>query len=366
MTSIFTVMTQLAREHQAINLAQGFPNFEPDKRLLEITSRIAADSVHQYMPSTGFPGLIERCREIVQKCYNRNLGADEVLITAGATQAIFTAIQALVRRGDEVIILDPAYDCYDMPVNLIGGVPVHIELGHGFMPDWNAIRNRVSGKTRMIIINNPHNPSGAIWQKSDFENLESLCADFPNLVVLSDEVYEFIAFEPDHQSIHERPMLRDRSVVISSFGKSLHITGWKVGYLVAPQHLIDPIKNVHQFLVFSVNSVAQHALAEYLTDADLQEIRNFYRAKRDKFRQLLHNTRFTALPCQGTYFQVASYANISSSRDVDFVRWLVSTKGVAAIPISVFNASGRDDKLIRFCFAKDDQTLEQAGERLQF
>lgn len=359
-------MTQLAQQHGAINLAQGFPNFEPDARLLEIAAKVVKTPVHQYMPSSGFVPLIDKIADLLQTHYNRSVSQGEILITAGATQAIYTAVQALVTSGDEVIILDPAYDCYDTPVNLVGARAIHIPLGAGFLPDWNAIRRSMTEKTRLIIINNPHNPSGTVWQNADFEALESLCADYPNLAVLSDEVYEFIAFEPHHQSIHQREKLVERSVVISSFGKSLHITGWKVGYLVAPEDLIQPIKNVHQFMVFSVNSVAQAALAEYLDVVDFKELKTFYRAKRDKFRQLLHDTRFTALPCQGTYFQVASYADISSSPDVDFARWLVSTKGVAAIPLSVFNQSGRDDKLIRFCFAKDDQTLEKAGHLLKF
>lgn len=365
MTSIFTTMTQLARQHNAINLAQGFPNFEPDRRLVEITARLAKEDFHQYMPSSGYLPLLQKISATTKDFYARTIATDEILITAGATQGIFTAIQALIKSGEEVIILDPAYDSYDMPIRLIGANALHISLGDDFRPDWNAIRQEVSHKTRMIIINNPHNPSGKTWTEHDFEALEKLCEDFPQLLVLSDEVYEFISFNP-HISVNSRPKLANKSIIVSSFGKSFHITGWKIGYLIAPEHLMAEIKKVHQFLVFSVNSVSQAALSEYLDVVNLDQLANFYQQKRDTFSNLLSDTGFELLPCEGTYFQVASYKNISDESDLDFVKRLTIEHGVAAIPLSVFNESGRDDKLIRFCFAKDDATLEQAAINLQF
>lgn len=358
-------MTQLAREYNAINLAQGFPNFQPHSRLLDITARMAKENFHQYMPSNGFRPLLQKLANVTAEFYDRKVSTDEILITAGATQGIFTAVQAMVKAGDEVIILDPAYDSYDMPVKLVGGVPIHIALDENFLPDWNAIREKTGPKTRMIIINNPHNPSGRTWTTADFDCLERLCNTFPRLLVLSDEVYEFISFN-GHISLNSRPKLIDRSVVVSSFGKSFHITGWKVGYLVAPTHLMDEVKKVHQFLVFSVNSVAQAALSEYLNSAELEKLAGFYRQKRDFFSGLLANTKFELLPCEGTYFQVASYKSISDESDLDFTRRLTIDHGIAAIPLSAFNASGRDDKLIRFCFAKDDATLKQAAQKLRF
>jgi methionine aminotransferase len=366
-TSIFTTMSKMASEHKAINLSQGFPNFAIDERLTDIFSRIVTTNVHQYMPSAGFPPLLERVAKLIANTYGRNVGAlTDLLITAGATQGIFTAIQALVNPGDEVIILDPAYDCYDAPIILCGAKPIHIPLTNDFLPDWHAIANAVNDKTRMIIINNPHNPSGKTWNKEDFEQLETLLEHRADVLVLSDEVYEFIAFENAHISVNSRPKLRDRSIVVSSFGKSFHITGWKIGYLIAPETLMSDIKKVHQFLVFSVNSVTQAVIAEYLDIVDLTGLGDFYKTKRDYFRELLTGSRFKLLPCEGSYFQVASYSGISDESDIDFTKRLVIEKGVAAIPLSVFYESKKDDKLIRFCFAKDNLTLEQAAERLRF
>jgi methionine transaminase len=366
-TSIFTTMSKMANEHQAINLSQGFPNFPVDERLTDIVSRVAKTNVHQYMPSAGYSPLLERIAQLVSDSYGRKADpATEILVTAGATQGIFTAIQALVNTGDEVIILDPAYDCYDAPVILCGAKPVHIALADDFSPDWNAIDKALNAKTRLIIINNPHNPSGKTWTESDFEKLEVLLAPNTDVLVLSDEVYEFITFERQHISVHTRPGLRQRSIIVSSFGKSFHITGWKIGYLVAPEELMVDIKKVHQFLVFSVNSVAQAAIAEYLETVNLSGLGAFYKVKRDNFRTLLSGTPFKLLPCEGSYFQLASYAEISDENDIEFTRRLVTEFGVAAIPLSVFYESKKDDKLVRFCFAKDDATLEQAAKRLHF
>jgi methionine aminotransferase len=261
-TSIFTTMSKMAADHNAINLAQGFPNFAVDPRLTEIVSRAVQQNFHQYMPSAGYPPLLDKIAKLTIAAYERNISAQsELLVTAGATQAIFTAIQAFVRVGEEVIILDPAYDCYDAPVLLSNATPVHVELADDFSPDWNAISDAMNERTRMIVINNPHNPSGKIWTSDDFAQLESLLSAYPDVILLSDEVYEFITFEQRHISVNTREKLRERSIVISSFGKSFHITGWKIGYAIAAEHLMAELKKVHQFLVFSVNSIAQAALS---------------------------------------------------------------------------------------------------------
>lgn len=366
-TSIFTVMSRMAVAHNAINLSQGFPNFPIDSRLTDIVSRIVRNNVHQYMPSAGHLPLLEKITQLVAGHYHRTIAPiEEVLVTAGATQAIFASVQALVHAGEEVLILDPAYDCYDAPVILCGARPIHLSLRDDFSPDWDVIGRAVNRKTRMIIINNPHNPSGKTWCEQDFAALEDLLDKHPQLLVLSDEVYEFIAFEKPHISVNQRERLRNRSVIVSSFGKSFHITGWKIGYVIAPADLMRDIKSVHQYLVFCVNSVAQTALAEYLDVVNLSDLRAFYQAKRDRFRDLMKDTRFTLLPCEGSYFQVASYSAISEESDLDFTQKLVTVHGVAAIPLSVFHQSKKDDKLIRFCFAKDDETLANAAERLQF
>jgi len=357
-------MSALAQQHDAINLAQGFPNFEIDALLQTCLIEAAQANAHQYAP---MPGLLDLRNEIVAliaKQYARTIDTQEVLVTAGATQAIFTTIQALVHPGQEVLILDPSYDCYEAPVILSGAHSIRIPLAPNFRPDWGQIREAISLNTRMLIANNPHNPSGIIWEESDFEALESIMQDFPNLLLLSDEVYEFIKFEGGHQSVHQRELIRNRSIIVSSFGKTFHITGWKLGYLVCPQALMTEIHKVHQFLVFSVNSVAQRAIATYLPKVDVQSLGNFYQQKRDFFRAGLQNSRFDLLPAQGSYFQVASYAAISDEPDTDFCIRLTKEFGVAAIPLSVFNANGEDRKLIRFCYAKTDETLISAIERL--
>jgi len=364
-TTIFTVMSQLANEHGAINLSQGFPNFPVDSQLTDILKNIAADNIHQYAPMGGYPPLQIKIAELVNRQYQRIIHPnDEVLITAGATQAIFAIIQALVNTNEEVVILDPSYDCYEPPIILTGAKSVRIQLDDAFMPDWQRITDAVNERTRMIIINNPHNPSGRIWTESDFLQLESLLDKFPQLLVLSDEVYEYITFESKHISVNTREKMRNRSIIVSSFGKTFHITGWKIGYIVAPIHLMIEIKKVHQFLVFCVNSVAQVALSQYLDKVDVAQLGAFYQDKRDLFRSLISTSRFELLLSEGSYFQVASYKQISDESDVDFTKRLVIEHGVASIPMSVFNASGKDQKLIRFCFAKDTETLTNAAKRL--
>jgi methionine aminotransferase len=364
-TTIFTAMSKMAADYNAINLSQGFPNFPIDPILEEIVRSKTGENVHQYAPMSGLPNLLEKISEMIFNQYNRKIDpASSLLVTAGATQAIFTTIQALVHKNEEVIILDPSYDCYESPVILAGAKPIRIPLNDNFLPDWDKIRSSVSDKTRLIITNNPHNPSGTVWKKEDILELENLVLDFPNLVVLSDEVYEFISFENKHISANTSEILKDRSVIVSSFGKTFHITGWKIGYVVAPEFLMKEIKKVHQFLVFCVNSLAQASLAEYMNHIDVSTLGRFYQEKRDAFREQLKNSRFELLPCEGTYFQLGSYVNVSDESDVDFAKRLVIEHGVATIPLSVFNANGDDRKILRFCFAKDDKTIQQATEKL--
>lgn len=363
-TTIFTTMSALAQEHSAINLAQGFPNFPIDPVLQTQLLEVSRSNVHQYAPLQGLPILREKICSLVEQQYGRSLQLNNVLITAGATQAIFTTIQAFVFPGEEVIILDPSYDCYEAPVQLAGAKSVRIPLTNDFQPDWNLIEASTTENTKLLIINNPHNPSGKVWNESDFLALEKLMSRYPNLLLLADEVYEFIAFEKAHQSVNQRKEILDRSVIISSFGKTFHITGWKIGYLICPENLMQEILKVHQFLVFCVNSVAQAALAQYLDLVSVNALGSFYQQKRDIFREGLKGSRFELLPAEGSYFQVANFRKISDLSDVEFCRELTTQHGVAAIPISVFNADGRDLGLIRFCYAKTTETLQEATEKL--
>ena len=364
-TSIFSIMSKLAQDYNAINLSQGFPNFPLDNRLKECAAKWAKEEIHQYLPIAGFPPLLEKIAHLTQKSYNRTLNPlTEILITAGATEGIFATIQALVHPNDEVVILDPSYDCYETPILLCNAIPKRINLNDDFTPNWEIIGNTISAKTRMIIINNPHNPTGKIWSEEDFSKLEELLQLYPDLLVLSDEVYEYITFENKHISINQKPNLRERSIVVSSFGKSFHITGWKIGYLVAPENLMMEIKKVHQFLVFSVNSLAQYALNDYIDMVKVDELGAFYKSKRDFFRNLMQETKFELLPCEGSYFQIASYQTISDKNDIEFTTNLVKEFGVAAIPISPFYADAKQTSCIRFCFAKEEATLIEVTNRL--
>lgn len=364
-TSIFTIMSKMATEYNAINLSQGFPNFPVDTRLTDIVAQLSNQNVHQYLPMSGYPPLLSKIAELVKNSYGRNIQPEtEILVTAGATQGIFTTILALVETEDEVIILDPSYDSYEAPILLCKAKPVRVDLNDDYTPNWERIEKACTSKTKMIIINNPHNPTGKILNHSDLESLETILQKFPKLIVLSDEVYEYITYEEKHISAHTREKLLHRCVMVSSFGKSFHVTGWKIGYLVAPENLMTEIKKVHQFLVFSVNSICQIAISEYLGMVSVKEIGGFYQEKRNYFRNLISNSRFELMPCEGTYFQVVSYASISDEADVDFCKRLIQEHGVAAIPISTFYADKKDMKLIRFCFAKDNATLEEAAKRL--
>ncbi|WP_430400264.1 methionine aminotransferase [Flavobacterium sp.] len=364
-TSIFSVMSQLANEHGAINLSQGFPNFPVDERLLQISERLIRENIHQYTPMAGLPSLMEKIALLTEKNYQRkvNIGT-EMLITAGATQGVFTTINTFVNAGDEVLILDPSYDSYEPSVLVAGGKPVRVSLNHDYSPNFNTIEDAITSKTKLIVINNPHNPTGRIWTESEIETLETILEKHTEILILSDEVYEYISFSHPHISFNTRPKLIVRTIVASSFGKSLHVTGWKVGYLIAPEKLMFEIKKVHQFLVFSVNSFSQNAIAEYLDIVDFSEVAKMYKAKRDLFQSLLKNSRFELMPCDGTYFQVVNYNQISTANDVDFAKELITKNGVASIPISVFYNDATDRHMLRFCFAKTDETLIAAAEKL--
>ena len=364
-TSIFSVMSQLASEHGAINLSQGFPNFPEDERLLQISERIIRENIHQYTPMAGLPSLLEKIANQTLKQYGRKVNtATEMLITAGATQGVFTAINTFVNHGDEVLILDPSYDRYEPSVLVAGGKPVRVSLNDDYTPNFNRIESAISNKTKMIVINNPHNPTGRIWTESDFEALETILEKHPQILILGDEVYEYITFSQPHISFNTRPKLVERTIIASSFGKSLHVTGWKVGYLIATENLMFEMKKVHQFLVFSVNSFSQHAISEYLDVVDFSEVSKMYQRKRDLFQNLIKDSRFELMPCDGTYFQVVNYNQISSKNDVDFAKELIVNHGVASIPISVFYNDATDRHMLRFCFAKTDETLIAAAEKL--
>lgn len=358
-------MSKMAADHHAINLAQGFPNFAIDAKLNDALRLSNESMTHQYAPMAGSPRLLSAISEMNQKSYGTYFSPDKnILVTAGAAQALFLAIQTFVDEGDEVILLDPSYDSYAPSITLARGKAVHVPLNEQYQVDWEAVKLALSTKTRMIIINNPHNPAGTLWSTNDFERLEEICQINPRLLVLSDEVYEYISFEKPFISIKGRTNLHHRMIAVSSFGKTFHITGWKVGYLVASDHLISEMKKVHQFLVFCVNSVAQEALASYIPHADYDEISRMYKRKRDLFAKAMEGSRFELLPCEGSFFQLASYAKISDESDLDFTKRLVEEHGVAAIPTSVFNENKEDRKIIRFCFAKDDETLIESAKRL--
>lgn len=363
-TTIFTTMSKMAMDYKAINLAQGFPNFPVDEKLLAILEKNARANVHQYAPMGGNPFLLDQIGKLTKKAYNRDVTPDEILVTSGATQAIFTTIQALVFPGDEVVIIDPAYDCYAPAVELTGGKCVHVAMEADFTVDWNKIEAAITLETKLLIINNPHNPSGKVFTAADIESLKQILLGNPQVYLLSDEVYEYISFEHKHISINTIPELRERSILVSSFGKTFHITGWKIGYIIAPKAIMTELKKVHQFLVFCVNSVSQQSLAEYLDEVDVFRLGDFYKKKRDYFRVLIRDSRFNILPSEGSYFQAVDYSGISSQNDLEFCEKMTKEYGVAAIPMSAFYRDKLDRKIIRFCFAKDDQTLESAAEKL--
>lgn len=367
-TTIFTTMSQLAEQHGAINLSQGFPDFQPPPRLVELVERHLRAGHNQYAPMTGAAELRGAVAEKIERCLGVRADPDtEITITAGATEALFCAIQALVHAGDEVIVLDPAYDSYEPAIRLAGGRAVRVPLAPpAFGIDWQRLESALGERTRLVILNTPHNPTGSILSPSDLDRLAELLRP-RDCRVLSDEVYEHIVFDgAAHASVIAHTELAARSVAVYSFGKTYHATGWKIGYCVAPAGVGAEIRRIHQYVTFAAFAPAQYALADYLREAPghYEELPRFYERKRDYFAELLAGSRFKLLPCRGTYFQVADFSAISDLDDVEFARRLTAEHGVAAIPISVFCASPPRERLIRFCFAKREQTLESAARRL--
>ena len=366
-TSIFTIMSKMAQDHQAINLAQGFPNFESDQELIELVSDAMRNGHNQYAPMAGDMGLriaiSEKMKSLYSYTYNPNT---EITITAGATQAIFTAIAATINIGDEVIIFTPAYDCYEPTIRLFGGICIPIQLqSPEYRPNWQEVSERITPKTKMIIINSPHNPSGTLFSENDLRQLEKIVVEF-DLLVISDEVYEHIIFDGEiHQSAARFPKLAARSFIMASFGKTFHNTGWKMGYCIAPENLTKEFQNVHQFNVFCVNHPIQKALAIYMQEPEKYlGLSAFYQKKRDFFLNLLKDSRFKIIPSKGTYFQLLDFSEISSEGDVAFAERLTKEHKVATIPTSVFNANNEDFKQIRVCFAKKEETLTEAASIL--
>jgi methionine aminotransferase len=364
-TTIFTVMSALAREHNAINLSQGFPDFECDKKLLEFAQKHMQAGFNQYAPMQGVIQLRERISEIIQTCYGYSYSPDtEITVTAGATQGIYTAIAAFINKGDEVIVFEPSYDCYIPAIEIHGGIPVFCELkAPNFKINWEEVKSKITPKTKMIMINSPHNPTGTTLNENDLKELEKIVNN-TNIIVLSDEVYEHMAFDGvPHQSVARHKSLAAQSFIISSFGKTVHTTGWKIGYVAAPKDLMLEFRKVHQFLVFAVNHPFQLSLADFLADKNnYLELKNFYQNKRDYFLKLTASSKLRPLKSSGTYFQLMSYKNISLEADTDLAIRLTKEKKIATVPLSVFYNNKIDNKLLRFCFAKKEETLEKAAE----
>jgi methionine transaminase len=368
-TTIFTVMSRLAAEHGAINLSQGFPDFAPPSRLMQRVTHHMAAGHNQYALMAGALPLRAAIAAKVETLYGARYDMEnEITVTAGATQAIFTAVAACVRPGDEVIVFAPAYDSYGPAVTLAGGRVVHATLRFpDYKPDWDELRALVNPRTRMIVINTPHNPTGTVWSADDVQALAALVRD-TDIVVVADEVYEHMVFDgARHESVARHAELRERSFVISSFGKTYHATGWKIAYCLAPAALMAEFRKAHQFVVFAVNHPMQLAIADFMNDepAFAIDLSGFYQAKRDSFRRQLVGSRFRPLPCAGTYFQLAAYDAIDDVPDSAFARRMTVEHGVAVIPVSVFYPHGDDHRVVRFCFAKNDETLMAAGERLR-
>ncbi|MGZ5271502.1 MAG: pyridoxal phosphate-dependent aminotransferase [Ramlibacter sp.] len=366
-TTIFTVMSALATETGAVNLGQGFPDFECDPQLVHAVTDAMARGLNQYPPMTGVPALREAVADKIESMDGRRYDpATEITITAGATQAIITAVLAVVRPGDEVIVLEPCYDSYVPNIALAGGTVVRVPLVPGtFRPDFDRIAAALTPRTRAIIINSPHNPSATVWTREEMLRLQDLLAP-TDVLVISDEVYEHMVFDGQrHQSAARFAALAARSFIVSSFGKTYHVTGWKVGYVAAPASLTAEFRKVHQFNVFTVNTPVQHGLAAYMADPrPYLELPAFYQRKRDLFRQGLARTRLRLLPSEGTYFQCVDISSVSDLPESEFCLWLTREIGVAAIPLSAFYADGFDQRVVRFCFAKRDETLNAALERL--
>ena len=366
-TTIFTVMSALAAEKGAVNLGQGFPDFDCDPALLEAVDAAMRKGLNQYPPMTGIASLREAIAAKIEAIYGRKYDpVAEITVTAGATQAIITAVLAIVKPGDEVIVLEPCYDSYVPNIELAGGRVVRVPLTPGtFRPDFGKIAAALSPRTRAIVINSPHNPSGTVWTREEMLQLQDLLAP-TDVFVISDEVYEHMVFDGQlHQSAARFPGLAARSLIVSSFGKTYHVTGWKVGYVAAPAVLSAEFRKVHQFNVFTVNTPMQYGLASYMASPKpYLELPAFYQRKRDLFREGLARTRLKLLPSEGTYFQCVDISGVSDLKEAEFCKWLTTEIGVAAIPLSAFYGDGFDQRVVRFCFAKKDETLRTALERL--
>ena len=367
-TTIFTVMSKLATDCDAINLSQGFPDFQAEPALFEATLRAMQDGRNQYPPMAGMPELRSAIADKIEALYGVRYDADqEITVTAGATQALFTAIAAFVRGGDEVIVFEPVYDSYVPAIETVDGKAVYAQLKFpDYKPDWDQVRSLITPRTRMIIVNSPHNPTGSLLDADDLTALAELTSN-TGIMVLSDEVYEHIVYDgAQHASVARHPELASRSIIVSSFGKTYHITGWKIGYVFGAAEMMTEFRKVHQFNVFTVNTPCQIGIAEYMREASRHlELAGFYQKKRDFFRKQMQGSRFELLPCRGTYFQLARYDSISALPDREFTQWMTREVGVAVIPVSVFYQNGRDDRVIRFCFAKQEVTLAAAGEKLR-
>jgi len=366
-TTIFATMSKLAQENKAINLSQGFPDFSCSDKLIELVNHYMKSGYNQYAPMQGVLPLREQIAIMVEELYQTSYHPEsEITITAGATQAIYTAISAFIKEEDEVIVFEPAYDCYTPAIEMNGGKPIYVQLNPlDFSIDWNAVKKIINHRTKMIIINSPHNPSGTVLSTKDMAELEKLTNN-TDIIILSDEVYEHMCFTTEpHQSVARYKNLAARSILVSSFGKTVHTTGWKIGYVCAPANLMAEFRKVHQFLVFAVNHPIQLALADFLKEKDTYlEVKNFYKQKRDYFTKLIKGSKFSYEQSTGTYFQLLKYGTISNEKDVDFAVRLTTEHKLASIPLSVFYHEKIDNKLLRFCFAKKDETLEKAAEIL--
>ncbi len=366
-TTIFAVMSQMAAKHDAINLSQGFPDFDCPEDLRQKVAEAMTAGHNQYAPMPGLPLLRQRIAEKVSAQYGANIDMDhEITVTAGATEALFVAIQTVVRPGDEVIVFDPAYDSYEPAVELAGGRCIHLPLqAPDYRIDFDRLRNAISDTTRLIVLNSPHNPTGAALAAGDLDELERIIGS-SSAFVLSDEVYEHIVFDGrEHQSLLRRDALRERAFVVSSFGKTYHTTGWKIGYCIAPGVMTSEFRKIHQYVTFAISTPMQHGIANFMADPSFHlQLPAFYQQKRDHLRAALRDSQWRLLPCQGTYFQLADYSHLSDRPDVEMAEWLTCRVGVGAIPVSVFYADRKDARILRFCFAKDDQTLDKAAARL--
>ena len=366
-TTIFSTMSALANSHNAVNLSQGFPGFEVDKKLIDLVTQHLKEGNNQYAPMPGILELRVTLSNYLTKTYGGEINPNsEITITAGATQAIYNTISAVVNEGDEVILFSPAYDCYAPAIEVHGGIPVFIPLLHpDYSINWEMVRQKVNAKTKLIVINSPHNPTGSLLSKFDLEQLEKI-TNGTEIIVISDEVYEHITFDGNkHESVLGFPELKKRAMVIYSFGKSLHVTGWKLGFCVGPDWLMKEFRKIHQYTVFSCNSPMQYAINDYIINHNpFANTSEFYERKRDLFLASIKDSRFKIIPCSGTYFQLLDYSEISDMNDVEFAKKLTIEKGIASIPLSVFYPDLEDNKVLRFCFAKEDELLIKAGKLL--